>query len=131
MASTLMSRMPRPALNRASTGLVHLWNAALTILRCLQNMSDQADTDNPYAVPDDYKPYVPVAKRRAQLLSRLGGRGQPKKKLKSLQDDEPDEEQAKRQLEDALEREREKARRERTLLEESREVKRRKEMEGG
>lgn len=94
-------------------------------------MSDQADTDNPYAVPDDYKPYVPVAKRRAQLLSRLGGRGQPKKKLKSLQDDEPDEEQAKRQLEDALEREREKARRERTLLEESREVKRRKEMEGG
>ena len=93
-------------------------------------MSDKADGNDPYAVPEDYKPYVPVAKRRAQLLSRLGTRNQPKKKLKTLQDDEPDEEETRKQIEDALEREREKARRERTLLEEAQEVKRQKELEG-
>lgn len=93
-------------------------------------MSDKADTNDPYAVPEDYKPYVPVAKRRAQLLSRLGNRNQPKKKLKTLQDEEPDEEETRKQIEDALEQEREKARRERTLLEEAQEVKRQKELEG-
>lgn len=93
-------------------------------------MSDKADTNDPYAVPEDYKPYVPVAKRRAQLLSRLGNRNQPKKKLKTLQDEEPDEEETRKQIEDALEREREKARRERTLLQEAQEVKRQKELEG-
>lgn len=93
-------------------------------------MSDQADNNDPYAVPEDYKPYVPVAKRRAQLLSRLGNRNQPKKKLKTLQDEEPDEEETRQQIEDALEREREKVRKQRTLMEEAQEVKRQKELEG-
>ncbi len=79
------------------------------------------------AILADYKPYVPVAKRRAQLLTHLGTKHQAKKvraeelqrKIANDPDDDDDEE----------ERQREKARRERTLLQAAQEVKEKKAIE--
>jgi len=88
-----------------------------------------------YALPPDYKPYVPVAKRRAAMMASLGVVGKrPTKKLRTAEDEAYEAELRKRELEtekDREEREREAARRDRTLLEEAQEVKRRKELEGG
>ncbi|KAL7423632.1 DEAD-box ATP-dependent RNA helicase 35 [Cryptotrichosporon argae] len=83
--------------------------------------------EDEFTLPSDYKPYVPVAKRRAQLLSTLGARHQAKR-VKTLEETE-EERDPEREREEALEREREKARRERTLLQEAMEVKKRKEAE--
>nr|XP_019011649.1 ATP-dependent RNA helicase DDX41 [Kwoniella pini CBS 10737]OCF50430.1 ATP-dependent RNA helicase DDX41 [Kwoniella pini CBS 10737] len=75
------------------------------------------------SLPDDYKPYVPVAKRRAQMLSQLGGKREIKQKVKTAEEIEKEmEEELKEQAEDE-ERAREKARRERTLLQAAQEVK--------
>jgi ATP-dependent RNA helicase DDX41 len=81
-------------------------------------------------IPADYKPYVPVAKRRAQLKSTLTGKQQQAKRAKVsidelhreriVQEDEDDEEQK------AIE----KLRRERTLLQAAQEVKEKKALAG-
>jgi hypothetical protein len=74
---------------------------------------------------DNYTPYVPIAKRRANLLSSLTQRNQPAKpSTKTAEDLAKEEEQLQRSLEQAEEIRREKARKERTLLEEAQEVKR-------
>ncbi|GMK59645.1 hypothetical protein CspeluHIS016_0802510 [Cutaneotrichosporon spelunceum] len=79
-------------------------------------------------LPKGYKPYVRVAKRRAQMLSKLGPARHLSKKIKTTE--ELDEEKdALRALDEANERERENARQKRTLLQEAQEVKRRKELE--
>lgn len=80
-------------------------------------------------LPNDYKPYVPVAKRRAQMLSKLGPGRPMSKKIKTTEEIE-EEKGALRALDEANEREREKARQQRTLLQEAQEVKKKKEMEG-
>lgn len=66
-----------------------------------------------YELPADYKPYVPVAKRRAQLLKTLQNRGN---KRVRLSDDDASPEPTRKPLLDADEQARELARRERTLL---------------
>lgn len=82
-----------------------------------------------FDLPSDYQPYVPVAKRRAQLRSALTGKHHAKKAKVSLEElhkerivdlEEDDEE----------EREREKLRKERTLLQAAQEVKERRAAEG-
>jgi ATP-dependent RNA helicase DDX41 len=80
-------------------------------------------------IPEDYKPYVPVAKRRAQLRSTLTGKHNAKKSKVSL------EELQKERLvdlgeEDEAERIKEQLRKERTLLQAAQEVKERKAAEG-
>lgn len=82
------------------------------------------DEEDDYGLPKDYKPYVPVAKRRAQLLSKLG----PSALSRTIKSDEQAaaEKKAMRELEEELLKER----RHRTLLQEAQEVKRRKELEG-
>lgn len=80
-------------------------------------------------LPQDYKPYVRVAKRRAQMLSKLGPGRHVSKKIKTT-DELEEEKDALRALDEANEREREKARQQRTLLQEAQEVKRQKELEG-
>lgn len=70
-----------------------------------------------YELPADYKPYVPVAKRRAQLLKTLSNRGA--KRFKTSSDDErstPEPSRASSSQLDADEQARELARRERTLM---------------
>ena len=69
---------------------------------------DQNDTEDGLNLdlPADYKPYVPVAKRRAQLRSTLTGKQQQAKKAK------------------------EKQRRERTLMQAAQEVKEQKALAG-
>ena len=79
-----------------------------------------------YSLPSDYKPYVPVAKRRAQLASQLGSRS---KRVKTAEEIVQEVEERKAE-EDEGEREREKARRERTLLQAAQEVKERRALEG-
>ena len=73
-------------------------------------------------LPLDYKPYVPVAKRRAQLISHLGSRHMAKK-VKTTEQVEQDVAEARDEFEEDEERQREKARRERTLLQAAQEVK--------
>jgi ATP-dependent RNA helicase DDX41 len=74
---------------------------------------------------DDYTPYVPVAKRRANLLSSLTQRQQPAKAVNKTPEDLAREEEAlQREQEAAEEVRRERARKERTLLEEAQDVKR-------
>jgi ATP-dependent RNA helicase DDX41 len=87
--------------------------------------SESPDT----GLPSDYKPYVPVAKRRAQLLSHLGSKHQAKKV--KITEEELRKEMADEQegIEEVEEREREKLRRERTLLQAAQEVKERKAIE--
>jgi ATP-dependent RNA helicase DDX41 len=75
---------------------------------------------------DDYTPYVPVAKRRANLLSSLSQRQQPAKAVTKTPEDLAREQEAlEREQEAAEEIRRERARKERTLLEEAQEVKKR------
>jgi ATP-dependent RNA helicase DDX41 len=83
--------------------------------------------EDEYAVPADYKPYVPVAKRRAQLVQQLG-----KHQAKRVKTTEEIEQEAseRRTAEEEAERAREKARRERTLLQAAQEVKEKKALEG-
>ncbi|WVR09449.1 hypothetical protein IAU60_006516 [Kwoniella sp. DSM 27419] len=75
-------------------------------------------------LPADYKPYVPVAKRRAQMMSQLGQKRETKKVKTAEEIEKEMEEELKEQAEDE-ERAREKARRERTLLQAAQEVKER------
>lgn len=89
---------------------------------------DSPPLEGEYALPKDYKPYVPVAKRRAALLNTLG-RHQAKR-VKTVEDEEDEEEDDGVRAELELEKAREKARRERTLLQAAQEVKERKAMEG-
>ncbi|WWD19214.1 hypothetical protein CI109_103672 [Kwoniella shandongensis] len=81
-----------------------------------------------FSIPSDYKPYVPVAKRRAQMLSQLGTR-QPAKKVKTAEELEKEMEEELKEQEEDEERAREKARRERTLLQAAQEVKERRAIE--
>ena len=76
-------------------------------------------------LPEDYQPYVPVAKRRKQLLHKLEAR-----RNRTTEEIERDKELRAREEEDE-ERAKEKARRERTLLQQAQEVKERKAIEGG
>ena len=85
--------------------------------------SPTPDKITEYGLPEDYKPYIPVAKRRKQLLSKL--------EAKKVADELPKErEQRERDEVDTEEREREKIRRERTLLQQAQEVKERRAIEG-
>jgi len=78
------------------------------------------------AEEDDYTPYVPVAKRRANLLSSLSSRQQPAKAVTKTPEDIAREQEAlEREQEAAEEIRRERARKERTLLQEAQEVKKR------
>lgn len=89
-------------------------------------LEDGADD---YALPADYKPYVPVAKRRAQLKSALTGKQQQAKRAKvSL--DELHREIVPQEEDDEEEKAREKLRRERTLLQAAQEVKEQKALAG-
>jgi ATP-dependent RNA helicase DDX41 len=86
---------------------------------------DQADDD--FLLPEDYKPYVPVAKRRAALLSHLGSKHLAKK-VRGLVGNEGDgdgngETGVDEDEEAREERKREMLRRERTLLHAAQEVK--------
>jgi ATP-dependent RNA helicase DDX41 len=80
-------------------------------------------------LPEDYKPYVPVAKRRAQLLSTLTSKTSAKKAKVSDSSSTPVRE-VPRSIEEDEERAREKARRERTLLQAAQEVKEKKALQG-
>lgn len=83
----------------------------------------EEDAGDDFALPADYKPYVPVAKRRAQLKSTLTGKQQQAKRPK-VSVDELHRELATQQDEDnEEEKAREKLRRERTLLQAAQEVK--------
>ena len=73
-------------------------------------------------IPLNYKPYVPVAKRRAQLISHLGSK-HIAKKVKTTEQVEQDVAEERDDFEEDEERQREKARRERTLLQAAQEVK--------
>lgn len=84
--------------------------------------------DDPYELPSNYEPYVPVAKRRAQLLAQLGGKHQAKR-VRTTDEDEAEAQEANDSIAQHEEREREKARRERTLLQAAQEVKEKKEKE--
>lgn len=88
-----------------------------------RSLSPTKDTD--YGLPEDYQPYVPVAKRRKQLLSKLEA-----KKNNTTEDLLKEREQREREEADHEEREREKLRRERTLLQQAQEVKERKARDG-
>ena len=85
--------------------------------------STSPNPDASYDIPEDYTPYVPVAKRRKQLLSKLESR------KKTAEEIERDRLERLREEEDE-ERQREKARRERTLLQQAQEVKERKAQQG-
>jgi ATP-dependent RNA helicase DDX41 len=79
-----------------------------------------------YELPADYKPYVPVAKRRAQLLKTLSNRGA--KRIKTSED-EPSAPTSEADLLDADEQAGELARRERTLLQAAIDMRERKQVE--
>jgi ATP-dependent RNA helicase DDX41 len=84
---------------------------------------DEQEPEDDFALPADYKPYVPVAKRRAQLKSTLTGKQQQAKRPK-VSAEELHRELATQQEEDnEEEKAREKLRRERTLLQAAQEVK--------
>ncbi|KAK1927172.1 P-loop containing nucleoside triphosphate hydrolase protein [Papiliotrema laurentii] len=87
-----------------------------------QGKGNEADGDS-FDLPADYKPYVPVAKRRKQLLTKLEA-----KKNRTTEEIERDRLRREQEEEDE-ERAREKARRERTLLQQAQEVKERKALE--
>ncbi|RXK42320.1 ATP-dependent RNA helicase DDX41 [Tremella mesenterica] len=87
--------------------------------------SDSDQEHDVDALPTDYKPYVPLKKRRADLLSQLGKH--KAKRVKTTEEIEAEEEHHRRESErDADEREKEKTRRDRTLLQAAQEVKERK-----
>lgn len=93
--------------------------------RSAEPKNPEGETDA-YEVPADYKPYVPVAKRRAQLLKTLSNRGA--KRIKTS-DDEPTTAPSHADLLDADEQARELARRERTLLQAAIDMRERKQVE--
>lgn len=86
------------------------------------------DDEEGLSLPADYKPYVPVAKRRAQLISSLTGKSQFKKPKTLAQATEELRDEQQEQLEDD-DKAKEKVRRERTLLQEAQEVKKRRAVE--
>lgn len=91
--------------------------------------SPTPEAQDAFELPEDYKPYVPVAKRRAQMLSQLGAKHSAKKVKTQEELEKEMEEELKEQAEDE-ERAREKARRERTLLQAAQEVKEQRALEG-
>lgn len=90
---------------------------------------DSAPERDDYDLPADYKPYVPVAKRRAALLGHLTKRHQAKR-IRTAEEVEEEEKAIERNAEEELELAREKARRERTLLQAAQEVKEQRAREG-
>ncbi|KJE05434.1 ATP-dependent RNA helicase DDX41 [Cryptococcus gattii NT-10] len=84
--------------------------------------SPTPEAQDAFELPEDYKPYVPVAKRRAQMLSQLGAK-HTAKKVKTQEEMEREIEEELKEQEEDEERAREKARRERTLLQAAQEVK--------
>lgn len=102
-----------------------------------QDETTGAEPGDDYALPADYKPYVPVAKRRAQLLASVG-RGSLAKRARLAGSEGVDPSDTSgagpstntsTSQEDLESKAREKARRERTLLQAAQEVKERKEQE--
>lgn len=87
------------------------------------------DDDPSYDLPADYKPYVPVAKRRAQLLATLKGGLGKARVVDATGDDDKSGTNATLTQQELEEQAREKARRETTLLQTAREVKERKEQQ--
>ena len=81
-------------------------------------------------LPADYKPYVPVAKRRAQLKSTLTGKQQQAKKPKVSIDELHRERIVQQEEDDEEEKAKEKQRRERTLMQAAQEVKEQKALAG-
>jgi hypothetical protein len=80
---------------------------------------------------DNYTPYVPLSKRRANLLSSFHQKSTVKSvKTKTAEEEEAEREEQKKAEEEAEEVRREKARKERTLLQEAQEVKRRQAEQG-
>jgi ATP-dependent RNA helicase DDX41 len=73
------------------------------------------EDDDPYAVADDYVPYVPVKKRKEQQLALLAGRHAKSTSPRPADGDEEDEDEAEKSK-----------RQQRTLLQEAQEVKRKK-----
>jgi ATP-dependent RNA helicase DDX41 len=93
---------------------------------------DQNDTEDGLNLdlPADYKPYVPVAKRRAQLRSTLTGKQQQAKKAKVSTDELHRERIIQQDEDDEEEKAKEKARRERTLMQAAQEVKEKRALAG-
>lgn len=91
--------------------------------------SPTPEAHDAFQLPEDYKPYVPVAKRRAQMLSQLGAK-HTAKKVKTQEEMEREIEEELKEQEEDEERAREKARRERTLLQAAQEVKEQRALEG-
>jgi len=81
-------------------------------------------------LPVDYKPYVPVAKRRAQLKSTLTGKQQQAKKPKVSTDELHRERVIQLDEDDEEEKAKEIARRERTLMQAAQEVKEKRALAG-
>lgn len=80
---------------------------------------------------DNYTPYVPLSKRRANLLSSIHHKSSAKNiKTKTAEEEAAEKEAVKRAEEEAEENRREKARKERTLLQEAQEVKKRQAEQG-
>lgn len=80
---------------------------------------------------DNYTPYVPLSKRRANLLSSLHQKSSSRNvKSKTVEEETAERDAAKKAEEEAEENRREKARKERTLLQEAQEVKKRQAEQG-
>ncbi|WVO14491.1 hypothetical protein L204_102126 [Cryptococcus depauperatus] len=94
----------------------------------ISKRSPAPEQDDELQLPANYKPYVPVAKRRAQMLSKLGARHNAKK-FKSQDELEKEMEQELEEQAEDEEKAREQARTERTLLQTAQEVKERKALE--
>jgi ATP-dependent RNA helicase DDX41 len=92
-----------------------------------RSAASRSPVANTYEVPADYKPYVPVAKRRAQLLKTLGNRSA--KRIKTSDDDDQAVPPSHADQLDADEQARELARRERTLLQAAIDMRERKQAE--
>jgi ATP-dependent RNA helicase DDX41 len=108
--------------------------------------TNTANTNTAEEDDDEYQPYIPLSKRRADLLSshRVGGSGgggggiggggggsARTERPKTEEELQAEAEEKERELEMEEERRRERARKERTLLEEAQEVKKQKKEEGG
>jgi len=93
---------------------------------------DPNDTEDSIGLdlPADYKPYVPVAKRRAQLRSTLTGKQQQAKKAKVSTDELHRERIIQQDEDDEEEKAKEKARKERTLMQAAQEVKEKRALAG-
>ena len=93
---------------------------------------EQNDTEDSIGLdlPADYKPYIPVAKRRAQLRSTLTGKQHQAKKAKVSTDELHRERIVQQDEDDEEEKAKEKARRERTLMQAAQEVKEKRALAG-